>query len=94
MIRHRATGARKMAAWSKFAVSFRGERRHQGYRIRSSRQVSHRLNPWYRKFDRRTSRSILMENERSPMFAVALIVGIIAALGFFLLAAAVAGGGM
>lgn len=35
-----------------------------------------------------------MENERSPMFAVALIVGIIAALGFFLLAAAVAGGGM
>lgn len=35
-----------------------------------------------------------MENERSPMFAVALIVGIIATLGFFLLAAAVAGGGM
>lgn len=35
-----------------------------------------------------------MENERSPMFAVALIIGIIAALGFFLLAAAVAGGGM
>ena len=83
-----------MATWPKLAVTFRGEHRHQGYRIRSSLHASHRLNPWYRKFDRRTSRSLLMENERSPMFAVALVIGIIAALGFFLLAAAVAGGGM
>jgi hypothetical protein len=35
-----------------------------------------------------------MENERSPMFTIALVVAIISTLGFFLLAAAAANGGM
>lgn len=40
------------------------------------------------------SRSIHMDEQRSPMFTIALIIGIAGALGFFLLAAAVANGGM
>lgn len=35
-----------------------------------------------------------MENERSPMFTFALIIAIISTLGFFILAAAVANGGL
>jgi hypothetical protein len=78
----------------KSTVPFCAPSRHDVYRIRSIhsghvdgiRGAAH--------LSQRSSRRIVMENERSPMFTIALVVAIISTLGFFLLAAAAANGGM
>ena len=70
-------------------------RRHHGQRsqLRHAYASQRRLSTAWR-VSNKSKRSNHMENNRSSFFTFALILGIIGTVGFFLLAAAVAGSGM